>query len=728
MNIQHSPIGPTDVTVDFVSDTSKVFTDIEINTAKIFFDIFFEVAFKNPTPQWLASCRNLLQTALKDFEAHKLPAAKMKSYQMMFDCLTQETKPFTMKAAPEALPLPLSTSFPQKTALIAHCKNRALHWMLTERETERSAFIKTYTRKFRSPKEASTLNEQNKITFRKENSVYELLLNHKQFVYLFFPGILAATTFDMSQEQLASIVADLFSEYPFFAKDRRFEQHLEGKTFVVESMLTSNSLDILPEELTQGREFRKKLMRYLAFLMHYGITTSPNLLSNTHLHSLVQTAVKLLEKTPSPHAEDPDTKQFYSYFYDAISVIQKKVPTLWEELRLIPSFTTLQPLAKPDTAQSADYLLPYHPEQSFLLRDLRTHYDLKCTSVPLKAEKRSQHVLKVDELQEMLLTKIAEQPKGLHIIFVPAKETLHEIGALREKIMEQLIAPQILLAWKSHVAKAAPKVSVDNFLNLWNQPSEKFTSELLQIIPLLDTKLLSEIYFDKKLASFDMQRYRPNTTADNYISRLITQCYSPEEIKHLKESIGSSARKILSWHKERARQVPIDPQTPIISVISNLTLIQELCQTEVPLRKIRNCLSECLFPKGQHVNKHSHRELFFLQFLLAGELCQIAPFAAKTADIRFNDTQEAHNRFFAFSPSQISISDSVSSLSFNLLLDKRDLPTHHIHITSALDAASLEILRRVKKEILSISMISKNPAAVSHDSALFEKFLQTLEY
>lgn len=725
MNIEFQPNGLTDLTVDFVADSSIPITEAERAVVKIFFDVFTDVAFKKPTAEWLAKCRDLFKIAIKDLEAQKTAPTRIKSYQIFFDRLTQETTPFAMKAAPDALPLPLSLSLPQKTDLIVHCKNRVFHWMLTERETERSAFSRMYTKKLRGPKEEKVLNEQNTITFRKENSVYELLLNHKQFVYLFFPGILADITFNMTQEQLASVMADLFSEYSFCAKDRRFAERLEGKTLIVESMLTAKSLDILPEELMQGVEFRNKLMRYLAFLMHYGVTTSSNILTNTHLHSLFQTAVNLLEKTSPPHTEDPETRQFYTYFYDAICVIQKEVPALWDELKRLTYFTRFQPLVKPDTPQKSDYILPYRPEQSFLLRDLQTHYNVQLPSLPIPAEKRSQHVKKLDELREMLFTKIVDKPKGLHIIFTQPKDSLRQIDALQKKVMDQFLAPEILHAWKAHIAKVTPETAVDDFVKIWRQSPIPL---LLKIVPLLDTSLLAHFYFYKEHAVFDKHRYAPGQSAEQHIRNLIAQCSSPEEVKRLKEAIEASVRKILIWHTKRASLVPQDPKTPLPLLITNLHKLQQLCQTEEPLKKLTDAVFSCLFLTGQHAQKSGHREIFFLQFLLAGELCQMAPTASKRAVSRYYPTTEAHNRLLTFSANQISMSDTISGLNYHLLIAKQNNLTHQIHITSALDTASLEILRKIKQEILSISMISEDPTNFSQDAALFERFLQELEY
>jgi len=351
----------------FLAESAPVTVTNDATLTQLYKKAMHQITFCNPAPKWHQWFQQEFNKELTAYKATTAPEKSKQFYETMFLLLTQEPQPISLQCdTPKLLPLPLATSLVGKAPFTMQCKNNPVVQSILKHRIqnceESSNLISWYVRKIFCDNDIAPSDKWNplKLHFQQFNCEYELLINHKQLTYIFFPIMVASVAFDMPPKILYRSFCDLFMEYRYTVRDRRYQEYIPARAILFESLIVSDSLKSLPQPLIDSLELSTDMMRYIAFLMHHGITTSEKPLHSEIVQTLFTMAKRLLERQ-----EHPERPQFYRHVFDAFNMMKTKDPLFAEWLS-----------SEPTVAKSVQFF-GFLPKHSLLLTDLSSQIEFQ---------------------------------------------------------------------------------------------------------------------------------------------------------------------------------------------------------------------------------------------------------------------------------------------------------------------------------------------------------------
>lgn len=689
-----------------VLDGARSLTLDEARIKSLYLRSLEHVTFKNPSHDWYLKAKEEYTRECLNHE----PSATTQYFRKSLSFILQNHPPsLALCESVEHLPLPLSKSLMPKVPVSITCKNMVIQMLAKSRlNNESSVSHLTWyaNRCFAKEVSSSDLVKPIQIRFQQQNRQYDLVLSHILFIKLFYPNILADALYQTKPNDLFASFKSMLSPYSFFVSDRRFSERLLGTTFVFESMLATDSLDLILDPLARSDEFCSSMMRYVAFLLHHGISTSTYMLSPSLVMTLFKVSAKLLEQSDHP------LRVFFSqYVWEAFRAIQKSNPSLASTLASIPEIDAPK--------QQIEPFFSHRPEESFLLRDLETCFLNQKASLSLQQSSITQkqrpihHVSTYQQIGNLLLEPLVTERKGIHFVFVT-----NGTAQFMQNCLLDYFKKKVFHVWTRYVQTVSPEKAIEKFVNLWKLSHTKNTPLLLQVISLLDPTQLFDTY--KKLQIIKETAYWPGDVAFQHMKELSDQ---PKESAILIQKIHMAAKHAHAWLINSGLTDANRIDQMYASLTNALGYLINLCEKKAPLVEIKQQIGGCFHISGQHKSHKNHLESFFTQFLLAGHLLSIS------LDTSTNSPQatEAELRLGDFVSSQVFASTKEEDLKFQLQEARYlHLLDHLIFVTCCQQFSDLEALRQLNRPILSYIVFDQNKKDLSHIDAFIQNQLQTL--
>lgn len=712
MNVTASPESHSTLSPEVngsIPDTLHPLTADEVRIKSLYHHALEQITFKSPTDVWY----QMLKKQLAGECLVKECSARTEYYRKSLSFLLEGHPPSLIQCeSVDHFPLPLSRSITTKIPFSISCKNMIIQLLVKGRLKNESSSISYLTwyvsRCFSKQVSPEDLLRPFQIQFKQQNCQYELALTHLLFIKIFFPNVLADIVYETNPNELYSSFQDLFNPYSFFVSDRRFNERLLGSTFVFESMLATDSLDLILDPLAKSKELCSSMMRYVAFLLYHGISTSAHQLSPSLIMTLFKVSLKLLEQT-----DHPLRPRFYEYVWEAFKAVEKHDPNLAHALRPLPEVQAPKRQNEP--------FFSYRPEDSFLLRDLESGLQnpkvAQTLHQPANAQKQQHihHVCSYQQVGDLLLEQLITKPKGLHFVFVTngTADFMQEclLGYFKQKVFN---------AWSRYVQTVPAEKAIEQFVKLWNLSQKKNTPLLLQVIALLDPTKFFQTYKD---ANFIRDTgYRPGDVAIEHIQKLCQQVITPEQNAHVMQKIQMAAESARTWLRATGK-TDLDRGNAMYACFAvALEQLASACEKNIPLAKIIPILRNCFNISGQHRGHTNQLEAFFTQLLLSSHILTITLDTSTSPQVSDNEL-----RLVNFVSSQLFASTHEMQLQGDLQqAGYLHLLNHLIFITGCHEFRDLDATIRLNRPILSYIVFDQSAKDLRDIDTFIQNRLQTL--